>query len=230
MNRVPSRFSGGSAYFRLPDSETLDTEGYFKCLNLIKPLFARPDFRDSTPGFYINYIKDPNTPAPKGSLRLSVFSVDGERTRKSIENFVGENSGIKLFHNDVSTELPPEKEKSPEELEPWNCFDATTQIVLDLFNVSGFNWNEFQDLVKSYRFNLLPQGIPAKEVFGSIFETYSKFYKQIKEVALDNEFWEALMSHYPAQSLLPMHMLVNMVLTYDDPRYYLLNANIFKTR
>ena len=56
MNILNTNSLFGQKFFRFSDLQPLNTERYFSCLNLMKPLFKREDFKNSTPGFYINYI------------------------------------------------------------------------------------------------------------------------------------------------------------------------------
>lgn len=214
MNRVPSKYVGGSVYFRFSNSEILEQQSYFECLKLILPLFKRPDFQKSTPGFYINYIRIPEVSG--GSLRLTCFSVDGAATRNSIESFTQENKEIVAFRNDISTGALPQNETDSNELKFWNCLDTTTQILLDLFNDSNFNWAGFQYLAFGYRLTLLPIKISPQATLEPVFKKYSKFYSALDSDA-SNRYWDALFRTFSQGP--PIHFLINMALAADDPRY-----------
>ncbi len=221
MNRVPSKYVGGSVYFRFSNSEILDQESYFRCLKSIAPLFKKPEFLSSTPGFYINYIRIPEVSG--GSLRLTCFSIDGATTRRSIEGFVLENKEVVEFRNDINTDQLPKDEIDPNELIFWNCLDTTTQILLDLFSDPNLNWAGFQHLLLGYRFILLPIKISPETVLEPVFKKHSKFYNELEDDVI-NRYWDALFRTFSQGP--PIHFLVNMALAADDPRY---DSNWFRS-
>lgn len=215
MNRIPSRYLVGSAYFRLSDSEILEPENYFKCLKLIKPLFTRQDFRESTPGFYINYIRVSEFPV--GTLRLTCFSIDGATTCRSIENFVSETSAITQFQNDIETGPVPANGQNIEEMKFWNCLDTITQIVLDLLGDKTLNWQGFQSLVWGYRTSLLPLKISPRIIFEPVFKKHSEAYRELSNDGFEDQYWDTLFRTFPPG--IPLHFLINMTLTFDDSIY-----------
>src|SRR3989344_4357480 len=87
---LPKKHLNGRVFFSIPDLQLLTPEKYLDCIKLLKPLFKVSDFRDITPGFYINYIKDADV--PNGGLRLNYYTANATETIKAIDNYANENS------------------------------------------------------------------------------------------------------------------------------------------
>jgi hypothetical protein len=76
----------GRVFLRCADLRQFD--GYFTCVDSIRPLLKSPDFESSTPGFYINVSGDFN------SVRLSYFTNEQGKTERVIQEFLDRNRHI----------------------------------------------------------------------------------------------------------------------------------------
>ncbi len=217
MNDLPAKHLLGIEFFRFGDLKSLDRETYFDCLDLLRPLFGKPDFKNSTPGFYINYITNIEKDNDGGnSVRLTYFTVNAQETDDAIKNFVKMNSD-KIGVYEATTSRRPIKEDlescDPKLLRFREFLNAYTQIGLDL--LGNYGRQPTRDLIATYRFGYLLQGIFPRQIFEPIFSRHSDFFKQLKTASFDQEFWDDLTRWDSYEFWL--HFLVNMLLPSDPP-------------
>lgn len=209
MDSLPTNHSTGVEFFRFKDLQPLNADGYFECLNLIKPMFEDPDFRTSTPGFYFNRITNAND--DKGnSLRLTYYTIDPIRTLESINNFVDKNNRIAIFGSSDSSRPSPNSlsEHNSEELRFRNFLNRNTKICLEV--LESYGEHSFQETVTWYRYIGLSKKIHPKSVFGSIFEKHSNYFNELKKNLLDNQYWEDLVFVHGGKNF-GFHFMVNML-------------------
>ncbi len=75
----------GVEFFRFADLKPLNVDGYFACLNLLRPLFREAGFCASTCGFYINYIANPDDQGI--SVRLTYYTTAPGDALEAIRGF-----------------------------------------------------------------------------------------------------------------------------------------------
>jgi len=208
MDNLPINHSTGVEFFRFKDLQPLNADGYFECLNLIKPLFKDSDFCASTPGFYFNRITNENDDNG-ASFRLTYYTIDPVKTLESINNFIGKNNRIAIFKSSDSSRPSPDslKEHNLEELRFRNFLNRNTKICLEI--LENYGEHSFQEIVTWYRYIGLPQKIHPKSVFGPIFEKYSNYFKKLKDSSLDNQYWEDLIYNHFGKNF-GFHFMVNM--------------------
>ncbi len=209
MNNLPQNHLTGIEFFRFSDLQPLNTDGYFKCLNLIQPLFKDPGFITSTPGFYLNRITNSND--DKGnSVRLTYYTIDSFKTLKAIDDFVETNGKIAIFKSSDSSrpDNTPLSEHDREELRFRNFLNRNTQICLEALEKYGEH--SFQEVVTWYRYVGLPKKIHPKLVFSPIFEEYSDYFNELKRDSLDGQYWEDLVFIHKSKNF-GLHFMVNMV-------------------
>jgi hypothetical protein len=174
MNLLPLKHLLGIEFFRFPNLKSLDVEGYFNCIKILKPLLKSSDFIDSTPGFYINYITVPDDNL--NSLRITYYTTDPIKTQEAIQRFVEQNfDKISLFRSQWTgraragqpLDIPDE-----EELRFRNFLNRNTQIVLDL--LESYDREQLRKLVSDYRHIQLLQRVKPEAVLGPVFSQYSK--------------------------------------------------------
>lgn len=205
----------GKESFVCSDPHQSGVEGYFVCLNNLKPLFKKTDFQDSTPSFYINYIRNDEIGNP-GSVRLNYFTNNGEKTQKIINDFIQETPTVKLLYCEDSRKDPENNGRTaPEEgdnEERWRNFcRAYSYICLDLLY---YNVQCSRKLALNYRLNYLSQITFCKSIFEGIFKKHSHFFReQLKDHYFIKEFWEDLGGSWD-------HFLVNMLLPGEPHEYF----------
>jgi len=211
---LPQKHIVGRVFLRLRDKVSLDPDGYFRSVLMLRPLFERDDFSAATPGFYINYIRDPGTPT--GSLRLNYFTIDCSRTIDAIGKF-GTRTDRTIFKREPCDENKPLAEynegEDTAELRFRNFLDANTRICLDM--LENFGAHSFQSLVAAYRFIFLPQGIPPESVFQSDFINHSQTFNELRRKGLDRMFWTDLLRIH-RRSDVGLHFMVNLVALMDN--------------
>ncbi|HLW48267.1 MAG TPA: hypothetical protein VKW09_10925 [bacterium] len=173
----------------------------------------------STPGFYINYIRDPDVPS--SALRLNYFTVDAARTIDGIESFVRQSDALTIVRTEHADRTRPLDEydegRDKLELNFRNFLDANTRICLDM--LENFGAHSFQSLVAAYRFILLPQRVRPEEVLEEFFLQHSEAFNQLNERGLAGIFWNDLVHVHRGRDV-GLHFLVNMV-TLPDAAYSL---------
>lgn len=206
MNRVPIQHRGGRAFFKPPNSTILSESDYFLCLESLKLLFTEKDFKESTPGFYINRIDD--------TLRLECYSINTKKTREVIENFAKKNNDkislIRFEGLDGNSPFDLENqsvERKHKILQLRNCFNTSTQIVLDLLNKIGIG--KTRQLFNTYN-RFIPLGKLPREFFEIEFNKNSDFYKNLNSNEI-NQFWRALLFYQPEILALGIHFPYNML-------------------
>ncbi len=211
--------TGGVEFFRFADLQSLDEARYFECMDSLRPLFENPDFKNSTPGFYINYIS--NQPDDGLiSLRLTYYTIDPAKTQENITKFVSNNkNGLALF--DSKWTGRPEANQilsmpEKEEMDFRNFLNRNTQIALEV--LKSFGVKQFRDLVLNYRHRQLLQGVPPAVIFKQVFEQHSGYYSQLKKDFLASEYWTGLIRLFHGQNP-GLHFLVNM-LALPEAQYY----------
>jgi len=215
MNDLSAKHLLGKEYFRFSSLESLDANRYFDCLNILKSLLRDPDFKKSTPGFYINYITNSIEDGDDGknSIRLTYFTIDTSKTLELIENFEKTNSDkIRIYHS-KTTERPNKNSASlctEEELRFRKFLNAYTQIGLDL--LENFGRLCTRRLVATYRFNDFPLPSP-KSFFKSVFYKHSEFFRQLNNIYSAQQLWEDL-DRKDSRGVW-VHFLVNMLLPGD---------------
>jgi hypothetical protein len=174
MNDLPPNHSLGTEFFRLSGLRPLSADDYFRCLNLLRPLFSNERFSVATPGFYINRIT--NASDDQGnSLRLTHYTTNPEGSLKAIKDF---GKGQMAIFESKDTNRPdldsPLDSHDQDQLRFRNFLNRTTRICLEV--LKGFGEHSFQELVTQYRYVFLPQRIPPELIFGPVFDRHSGYF------------------------------------------------------
>lgn len=219
----------GVLFFRFSDLQGLVVNRYFKCLRSIKPLLLEnSDFKDSTPGFYINWITNKNDDGGI-SVRLTYFTNDEMKTKRAIQNFLlsSANNNIRLFCSKdcrVNITGNAASEDAEEELRFRIFSNVYTHIGLDLLwqdVLSAFRpivasyMLKFSTLLRNSGFSLKEKEISAKDFFNHFLNKYSNFLKDELDSPKRNQLWKDL-SYCPRSSLCFPHFLANMFAISDN--------------
>ena len=191
----------GRAFLRCLDLRPI--EGYFNCLNLIKPLLENPNFKSSTPGFYLNVSDELN------SVRLSYFTNNKTETERVIREFLNGNSNISLFRCEEPCVVKISEGYGGEELKFRKFLNTYTHIGLDLLD---YDILYSRRLVAEYRLTYSPQRIPCRPLFEPAFSKHSSFFNQLDSSAV-RQLWKDLDYWHSGGDW--AHMLVNMLLPGD---------------
>jgi hypothetical protein len=215
---LPENHLNGRLFLKLRNRWDVTPDEYFKLMNSVRPLFARDDFKAFTPGFYINYIRDNNTPT--GALRLNYFTTDASHTIDATENFVGTSNDLAILKSEHADRKKPIAEYSegsdPAELNFRNFLDANTRICLDM--LKNFGEHSFVQFVAAYKFVWFPQRYQPKQVFEAAFITHSDSFKELSKNGLDSGFWNDLV-RFHRENDFGLHFMVNLVTLLDDFAY-----------
>jgi len=206
---LPEKHRLGIEFFRFLNLQALSADGYFECLNIVKPLFNTADFQNSTPGFYINRIT--NVEDDRGdSVRLTYYTIDPLKTTRAIDSFVESNKQVSLF-NSKSSNRPADSSLTAydeNEMRFRNFLNRNTQICLEA--LEGYGIHAFQELVARYRYDLLPQRIPPELVFEPVFTKHSDYFRKLGDSSLAVQYWKDLV-HLHSGNNFGLHFMVNMV-------------------
>lgn len=229
MNDLPVTHLIGIEFFRFSNLKSLDIDNYFNCLDLLRELFKGPDFRNSTPGFYINFIRNKKEDGDDGkdSLRLTYFTIDTRKTDNTIKSFVRTHSGKIGIYESKNSVRPASTElvSCDAKLLKFRKFLNTyAQIGLDLL---AHSIPETRKLVAKYRSQRYsdqhypPCGlISSKAFFESFFSEHSIFFNRMGSQANEN-LWEDLDYWDPERNQPWDHYLVNMLLPFDGREWAL---------
>lgn len=214
---LPENHLNGRVFLGFRDRQNIDPDAYFELMATLRPLLTRDDFVASTPGFFINYIRDPDN--PNGTLRLNYFTVAAGQTIDAIDNFVAQSGTLTILRTEHADRTRPlasyDEGRDKAILIFRNFLDANTRICLDM--LENFGAHSFETLVATYRFIHLPRRVRPEEAFGQVFADHSKTFNEIKENGLEGIFWNDLV-HIHLGSNVGLHFMVNMV-TLPDPPY-----------
>lgn len=224
MNKFPTKFNYGQEFFRLAETPVLDVEGYFRVIKTIRPLLKDVAFENSTPAFYLNYIRDDQLDN-YGSLRMSYYSIDIKKTLEVINKFILDNSNKVISFSPKQHQKPDLVQEmssvKKEDIKFPIFLNTNTQIVLDL--LESYGALPLQKLVLEYRYFYLPLRVPPEVIFEPIFSKHSIFLKELKTESLDKQYWEDLVNFFDKRDF-GLHFLVNMVVPKHespyDPRYF----------
>lgn len=226
MNDLSAKHLLEKEYFRFSDLESLDAGGYFDCLDILKSLLRDPDFKKSTPGFYINYVTNmvEDDDDGKNSVRLTYFTIDTYKTLKLIGNFEKTNRDkIRIYHS-KTTERPNKNNVSlctEEELRFRKFLNSYTQIGLDL--LENFGRLCTRRLVATYRFDCHPHTpewvIRPKPFFEPVFNKHSEFFRELNDGYFTEQLWEDLERSERGPRGIWLHYFVNMLLPGDWNEY-----------
>lgn len=213
---LPANHLGGRVFLGFRERAIVDADGYFQLIRLVRPLLALDEFKVSTPGFYINYIRDPDV--PNGSLRLNYFTVNAWLTIDTIESFVaasGDLAIVRREHADQDTPLSDYDEGGDKaELGFRNFLDANTRICLDM--LENYGEHSFEGLVALYRFVCLPRGVRPEDVLEEDFSAHSKTFNELLDRGLAGIFWNDLVHVHRVRDV-GLHFMVNLVALPDAP-------------
>lgn len=223
VTKLPTKYLVGVEFFRFPDLKSLDVQGYFDCIKILRLLLKSSDFKDSTPGFYINYITVPDDNL--NSLRMTYYTIDPAKTQAVIRKFVNENAEKVALVDSRWTSRPDINQKletfGGEELSFRNFLNRNTQIVLDL--LESYGERPLQKLVLEYRHIYLPLRVVPEFIFEPVFSQHSNYLKQLKDKTLDREYWDGLVYSFHGDNF-GLHFLVNMIIPRHesayDPRFF----------
>jgi len=222
INRIPRQHILGKEYFRLPDLESLAGDRYFDCVDLLRPLFNRKDFQESTPGFYLNLITNilEDGDDGKNSVRLTYFSVNPSKTIEIIKNFEHQNENKIKIYESKTADRPLEKQLvdySEEANKFWQYLNDCTKTGLDL--LKNYGRESSQRLIWEYRsYHLLNRKLP-KPFLEPIFNQNSEYFRRLRKNSLDEQFWQDLVRDFGPGNGFGLHFLVNLM-GLNDPAYY----------
>ncbi len=197
----------GRFFFKCSDVRQF--EGYYTCIELIRPLLKINEFVSSITGFYLNVSGASN------EVRLSYFTNSELLTQEIVEKFVKENNNLVL----IKSVKPKSKKISQgygcEELRFRKYLHTYTQIGLDLLTCDKLY---ARALVAEYRLTYSPQKISCRPLFEPAFSKHSNFFNQLEQPSKD-QLWRDLDYWHPIENLGYIadwaHMLVNMLLPGD---------------
>jgi hypothetical protein len=223
MYNLPKNHVSGRIFFGAPNSEFLSPDRYFVCMKLLKNLFESHEFKDYTPGFYINYIKDKDI--QNGSLRLNYYTTNASKTIETIESFSKDKlKNFILFRREHADQNKPKEEYNDggneEELRFRNFLNVNTRIVIDL--VDNFDTVLLQALVFCYRHYWLATRTRPELVLEPILDKYSAYFNKMKKVGLNKNYWQDLIRMHSKGSdpRIELHYLVNMMaFPFPDTNY-----------
>lgn len=212
MYNLPENHINGRVFVRLSNSSALSADEYFSVIDKLRDLFNQEDFKNSTPGFYINYIKGTEN-APNGGLRLSYYTTNASQTIKIIEDFISNHPDLEIFereHADDSLPIDQYDGGSDEsELRFRNFLNSNTHIVLDILD--NFSVVNLRNFVNISRMILVPQRINPRRILEPIFKRHSGYFKELKEENKSDLYWEDLISIH-RESDPGIHFLVNIII------------------
>jgi len=197
----------GILFLRCQDLRPIN--GYFECIDLIRPLLDTLDSQLHTSGFYIN------VGAGFNAVRLSYLTNDVKATKKVIQEFLNETSGMTLLGSEEPHRVRFSQNYGGNELSFRRFLYAYTKIGLDLLK---FDVLYSRKLVAVYRLTYSPQKISCKPLFEPAFYKHSDYFGQMtvssqRQLWKDLDFWHPIPnSQYCADWA---HMLVNMLLPGD---------------
>lgn len=220
--QLPSQYLGGREFFRLVDSRSLDTRGYFLCLKYLRSLFQNAKFKDLTPGFYINFITIPDDNG--NGVRLQYYTINPTLTLQLIFDFIFKNKDRLSIFKSKETFRPdlnqPLEEPDEKGYKFQNFLNTNTQIVLDV--LENYGEHSLQKLVYDYRYIHLPQRTPPEVIFESVFIQHSNFFRELKKQNLSKEYWQGLTYMFNGVDY-GLHFLVNIAAIQEspyDPRFF----------
>ena len=230
MNNLTNDNPFSVLFFRFADLQGLNVNRYFQCLRSIKPLLLEnPDFKDSTPGFYVN--RRTNEDDMGNSVRLTYFTSNEIKTRKAIQDFISANNNLRLFcakecrvdvrGNAISGD--------PNEELRFRMFANTyTNIGLDLLdqnvlltfrNLVADHMKEFL-IVSISKFRTFPPPEPLEEInaeplLSPFLIRNSKFFREKLDASKRKQLWKDLIYCRSREICFP-HFLANMFAVSDD--------------
>lgn len=197
----------GILFLRSQDLRPIN--GYFECINLIRPLLDKLDSQSHASGFYLNVGN-----ARLNSVRLSYFTNHESKTQKVINDFLKGNSNVTAF----DFKKPKKIDFSyycDNELRFRRFLCTYTKIGLDLLD---FDILYSRRLVAEYRLVYSPQKISCRPLFEPIFRKHSNFFNQLN-ASNKRQLWEDLNYWHPIPKTEFIadwaHMMVNMLLPGD---------------
>lgn len=216
---LPDKHLNGRVFFGFRDRPVVDPDAYFQLIPTLKPLFARDDFTASTPGFFVNYIRDRDN--PKGTLRLNYFTTNPAQTIAAIDAFVAQSGTLTIQRTEHADPNGPPSDfdvgNDKAVLIFRNFLDANTRICLDM--IENFGAHSFASLVAFYRFIALPRRVRPEEVFEKAFAEHSATFNELRDNGLAGIYWSDLL-HMHLGDNVGLHFMVNLV-TLPDPPYSL---------
>ena len=220
MINIPGEYWYGIKYFRDSSLQPLTVRGYFTCLDNLRPLFMRSDFKDSTPSFYLNMrtyeVKDGGDNGD--SVRLCYFSVNPQMTEKIIEDFAKNNHdkiGIYELPGDVRKINKNDPKSSYLINEPRfrKFLYVYTQIGLDLLAPKVLL--SFRLIMARYVPSFYRGTATDFHTFEDFLRQYSSFFCDVLDQHERNQLWKDL-NYCPSGERCFPHFLANMVAVYDD--------------
>lgn len=218
---IPSEHTSGVEFFRSPDLGSVDNAyKYFQLIENITPLLKSSDFKESTPGFYLNQITNVEDDV-LNSLRLTYYTTNPIKTLETIQAFMDQNSEkVKLFQSKWTGKPEPMgsfSTHSEEEIAFRNFASINNSIALDLLENVG--QAQLQLLVCQYRYVYLPSRISPKIFLENILMKLSKTYRELKKLGLDDQYWSGLVKQFHNNTI-GLHLLVNFSLIKDLQEVY----------
>lgn len=178
-------------------------DGYFTCVDLIRSIIERTDFKALATGFYINLGNN-----DLNAVRFSFFIENKENAGKIAEIFRNEST-VNLIGYDQSKEVRFSDTYGGTEINFRRFLHIYTQIGLDLLN---YNILYSRRLVAEYRLTYSPQRISCGSLFEPAFKKYSSYFNKLNN-SFVRQLWEDLNYWHPGGDW--AHMLVNMLLPGD---------------
>jgi len=197
----------GIVFLRSQDSRQIN--GYFECIDIIRPLLDKLDSQSHTSGFYLNVGKGLN------SVRLSYLTNNVKATKKVIQEFLNGTSSITAFDFKEPHRERFSQNYGGNELRFRRFLYTYTKIGLDLLK---FDVLYSRRLVAVYRLTYSPQKISCRPLFEPIFRKHSNFFNQLS-ASNKRQLWEDLNYWHPIPNTEFIadwaHMMVNMLLPGD---------------
>jgi len=190
----------GRVFVNCSDLRPID--GYFTCVNLIRPILKKADFKSLITGFYINVAGNLN------SVRLSFFVEDKDNVEKVTE-ILRNAGGVNLIRHDKASQEKFSDTYGGTEIGFRRFLHIYTQIGLDLLN---YNTLYSRRLVAEYRLTYSPQRISCRSFFEPALKKHSSYFNQLNNASAQ-QLWKDLDFWYLGGDW--AHMLVNMLLPGD---------------
>jgi len=184
-------------------SDLRPIDGYFACIDVIRPILKKADFKSLITGFYINIGNN-----DLNAVRFSFFIKDKKDVEKIAKIFENE-SNVNLIRYDRASEEKFSDTYGGTEINFRRFLHIYTQIGLDLLE---YDVLYSRRLVAEYRLTVSPQRISCRSHFEPAFIRHSRYFKKLDSASVE-QLWKDLDFWYPGGDW--AHMLVNMLLPGD---------------
>lgn len=217
LTRISKNELFGIHYVKHPDG--LKWDGYYKTIDVLRNLFADPEFTAIVKGFYLNICGDLD------SVRISYFvhHTNKHKTAPKFQQFIQENGLIEVQQHEPPKGIMLAAKYGGKRFEEQfrNFLVLETQVGLDLIRKDLLN---ARILFATYRWRVRKASLPIREHFEPTFKRNSAVYNSLSDRE-KTQLFEDLEEWPNPHEVDWAHMMVNFVLGCDwtsvfgDPSY-----------